>query len=105
MINKLIRSHFPEWIEAGMIIGVTLFSAIFAAGITYYKVDVMTEDVAYIKMKLEVLPPLVTRMEHLEENGKHMQNQLDYLFRRNYDGKEGREESVSYSTEQAAKSF
>jgi len=101
MIMKLVREHLPEWIEAGSILMGVFVAAIFSAGITYYKVDLMTSDVAYIKQKLEDLPTLVEKVNYLEKGQIEIKKDVKFLERnlfRGYDGEKRTDQSFSVSS-------
>ncbi len=100
MISNLIKRNMPEWIEAGTILATILISAILAAGVTYYKVDVMTKDVAYIKKRLDVLPEVVAKVNYTSDDIKRIQSQIDYLYRRHFDGEKRTEKGLSFRQKQ-----
>ena len=89
MMIELIKRHFPEWIEAGVIVGTLVIGAVVSAGITFYKVDLMSEDVKDIKTAVSAIPVLVQRMDTIEKRLDDAEKQMDKLDDRVYHLKEG----------------
>lgn len=67
MIVEKLKALQPEWIEAGGLILTLVVGAILSAGVTFYKVDVMSDDVKEIKASVAAIPVLVQRMDTIEK--------------------------------------
>ena len=63
---ELIKRNIPEWVEAGVIVTTLVLGAVVSAGVTFYKVDLMSEDVKVIKTAVQAIPVLVQRMDTIE---------------------------------------
>lgn len=85
MMGELIKRHIPEWIEAGSIILTLILGAVVSAGITFYKVDLMSDDVKEIKTAVQAIPVLVQRMDTIEgrlnDAERNMEKLEDRLYR------------------------
>lgn len=85
MIIDKIKSLAPEWIEAGSLILTLIVGAILSAGVTFYKVDVMSDDVKEIKASVAAIPVLVQRIDtieaRLDKAEKEMNKLEDRLYR------------------------
>ena len=84
MIIDKIKSLAPEWIEAGSLILTLVVGAILSAGVTFYKVDVMSHDVKEIKTAVSAIPVLVQRVETIEQRIKDAEEDLEKLEDRLY---------------------
>ena len=84
MLEKLKQLQ-PEWIEAGGLILTLVVGAILSAGVTFYKVDVMSDDVKEIKAAVAAIPVLVQRVDtienRLDDAEKDMKKLEDRLYR------------------------
>ena len=88
MMLDLVKRHLPEWIEAGTIVLTLVVSAAAAAGVTFYKVDQMADDVKEIKTAVTIVPVLKQRVGDVDEDVNRLENKLDKLEDRLYDIKE-----------------
>ena len=68
MLLKLMREHTPEWIEAGTILLTVVLGGIVSAGVTFYKVDLMSADVKDIKSTMMMVPVMMERLDNVEED-------------------------------------
>jgi hypothetical protein len=84
MILDKLKNLAPEWIEAGSMILTLVIGAILSAGITFYKVDVMSDDVKEIKTSVSAIPVLVQRVETIEKRIESAEEDLEKLEDRLY---------------------
>lgn len=84
MIFDKLKSLQPEWIEAGGLILTLVVGAILSAGVTFYKVDIMSDDVKEIKAAVAAIPVLVQRMDTIEGRLDKAEEQMDKLDDRLY---------------------
>lgn len=87
MILDKLKSLQPEWIEAGGLILTLMVGAILSAGVTFYKVDVMSDDVKEIKASVAAIPVLVNRVDTLEGDIEKLEKEVDIIEQRIYDMK------------------
>jgi hypothetical protein len=81
MILKLMREHAPEWIEAGTILITLILGGVVSAGITFYKVDLMANDVKDIKSTVMMVPVMMERLDHVEEDVKELKSDVKGIQR------------------------
>jgi len=84
MIFDKLKQLQPEWIEAGGLIITLIIGAILSAGVTFYKVDVMSDDVKEIKASVAAIPVLVERMDTIEERLNEAEEDMEKLEDRLY---------------------
>ncbi len=87
MISELVKKHIPEWVEAGSILLTLILGAVVSAGITFYKVDTMSDDVKDIKATMLLVPVLVNRVNAIEQDITKIEKDVDVLEQRIYDMK------------------
>lgn len=90
MIIDKIKSLAPEWIEAGSMILTLVIGAILSAGVTFYKVDVMSTDVKEIKASVAAIPVLVQRIDTIEQRLDDAEQRATVLEDRLYRMQEGK---------------
>jgi hypothetical protein len=84
MIIDKIKQHAPEWIEAGSILMTLILGGVLSAGITFYKVDLMSDDVKVIKSAVSAIPVLVQRLDTVEDRLESAEDRADKLEERLY---------------------
>ena len=84
MMLDLVKRHLPEWIEAGTIVLTLVVSAAAAAGVTFYKVDQMADDVKEIKTAVTIVPVLMQRVDSVEDDLSSLEKKVDKLEDRIY---------------------
>ena len=84
MIVDKIKELSPEWLEAGGMIFTLVVGAILSAGVTFYKVDVMSDDVKEIKASVAAIPVLVQRMDTIESRLEKAEEDMEKIEDRLY---------------------
>lgn len=93
MLLKLMREHTPEWIEAGTILITLIFGGVISAGVTFYKVDMMSNDVKDIKSTVMMVPVMMERLDNVEEDVRELKDDVNKIDRRMYDLRHTKEDT------------
>lgn len=93
MLLKLMREHTPEWIEAGTILITIILGGVVSAGVTFYKVDLMSNDVKDIKSTVMMVPVMMERLDNVEEDVRELKDDVNKIDRRIYDIRHTKEDS------------
>jgi hypothetical protein len=93
MLLQLMREHSPEWIEAGTILLTLILGGVVSAGVTFYKVDMMSNDVKDIKSTMMMVPVVLERLENVEDDVDDLKDDVKRIDQRMYEMKHGSEET------------
>ena len=89
MISKVLVRHLPEWIEASVIVGLLIISAVAIVSISYYRLQV-------IETKLSKLDEVPAAVERVNETVDRLELTMDRIEGRLHDVEMGKRTASSY---------